>query len=103
MSFKDMPSPAHNIPRDQRIRLLSLLIDVKKFDHDKMNHSKELVLESKPKAIPSFLHSLNYSVRKQEDPPVCPALWEKAPRDTKQGEKVFPSLQECRIELVLKG
>lgn len=53
-----MPRTAHNIFRDQRIRLLSLPTDVKKVDHDKMNHSEEFVLEFKPKVIHSFLHLL---------------------------------------------
>lgn len=65
MSYKDMPRTACNISGDQRIRLLSIPIDVKKFDHDKMNHSGEFVLESKPKVIHSFLHSLTELLNKK--------------------------------------
>ena len=60
-----MSRTAHNIFRDQRIRLLSLPTDVKKFDHDKMNHSEEFVLESKPKVIHCFLHLLTELLHKK--------------------------------------
>lgn len=65
MSFKGVPRTAHNISRDQRIILLSLPIDVKKCDHDKMNHFKEFVLESKPKVIHSFLYLLTELLSKK--------------------------------------
>lgn len=57
MSFKGLPRTTHNISRDQRISLLSLPIDVKKFDHDKMNHPEESALEYQPKVISPFVHS----------------------------------------------
>lgn len=60
-----MPRTAPSISRDQRIRLLSLPIDVKKLDHDKMNHSEELVLEPKAKVIHSFLHLLTELLSKK--------------------------------------
>lgn len=57
MPFKGLPRTTHNISRDQRISLLSLPIDVKKFDHDKMNHPEESALEYQPKVISPFVHS----------------------------------------------
>lgn len=102
MSFKGMPRTAHNIFRDQRIRLLSLPIDVKKFDHDKTNHSKEFVLESKPKVIHSFFHLLTELLDKKLGRYYYFSRLVVGLLDTKQDEISFSFLQKCLIELVMQ-
>lgn len=51
--------------------------------------------------IPSFTHSLSYSIRNQGDLTVRPGLW-LAFWDTKQSEKLFSFLQECVIEPIMQ-